>query len=268
MLGADGTMRAMTARHRLAAYPAMKTAPLIWVIDTRSTSVATCWSVLDSGERRRAGQYLKDVDRRNFIATRAALRHALASIADIEPAAFRFGTGAWGKPFIAAPACHATMQFSVAHTGSIGLIAAAPSRRIGIDVEQRCRVDDRYPIAKQVLGAELAISLDRLDESARDQAFLRCWTVAEAFAKATGLGLAGFAGALPLRVSNAEVIGITDADAAQAETGLAWSIVPLDLGADYAEYIASLIVECAPGETIASPVAAPWPAKPGAALLM
>ena len=261
-------MRAMTAGDRLAGYPAMKIAPLIWVVDTRTTSVATCWTVLDCEERRRAEQYLKDVDRRTFIVTRAALRCTLASIAGVEPATFRFGIGAWGKPFIAAPASHATLQFSVAHSGSIGLIAVAPLRRIGIDVEQRRRVDDCHPIAKEVLGDELAASLERLDENARDQAFLRCWTVGEAFAKATGLGLAGFAGALPLRARGCDGPGIRVADAPKAAPGLEWSIVPLDLGADYADYIGSMIVECAPGDAMANPVPTPWTMKPGVGFLI
>jgi phosphopantetheinyl transferase len=218
-------------------------APVIWAHDTATAAFSTCWEFLDAKERQQAERYSKGSDRRAFVATRAALRCMLASIAGREPAAFRFAMGAWGKPFIVAPAAHAGLQFSVAHSETVSLVAVAPFRRVGVDIERRRRVDGWQRIATRVLGVELAAQLMRIDDEVRDHAFLRSWTAAEAFAKATGLGWGGLGGGVLLSANDATVSRLWIASGPMAAPGLEWSVLELDAGPDH---VATLVIESAP----------------------
>src|SRR5262249_50036850 len=142
--GADETLigwgRSMLGRH-IRGQVALISAPLIWQVDVAAMRIADCWDFLDSQERLRADGCVKQADRTVFVATRAALRCALASITHVDPKSFHFEAGPWGKPFIAAPTGLATLQFSVAHSGSVALITVAPLRRIGIDLERSRQVE-------------------------------------------------------------------------------------------------------------------------------
>jgi 4'-phosphopantetheinyl transferase len=213
---------------------------LVWQVDATALT-ASCWDLLDAHEQTRAERYVRQADRIVFVATRAALRRALASITSVDPKSFLFEAGREGKPFIAAPIGLATLQFSVAHSESIGLIAIDPLRRVGIDLERRRHVDGWREIAMDILGQDTTSMLTGLDEGARHHAFLRCWTAAEAFAKATGLGLAGFGGRIPLCVkrSQAACLRIT---ANETTSGAEWAIMELDLGKDH---VGALVVESA-----------------------
>ncbi len=92
-----------------------------------------------------------------------------------------------GKPAAVLPGAVAAPWFSLAHGG--GYVAAAVSTcgRIGVDVEP-CR-----PWEPAVLERVFAhVDVERvtaLEGVERDRAFVRLWTMAEAFAKATGEGL-------------------------------------------------------------------------------
>jgi 4'-phosphopantetheinyl transferase len=213
---------------------------LVWLVDASAIPIANCWDFLDPQERIRGERCVRHADRIIFVAARSALRCALASVTGVDPKAFRFEAGPWGKPFIVTPAELATLHFSVAHSGSIALITVAPFRHVGIDLERRRRVESWQEIALDVLGQDTTALLKELDEGHRHHAFLRCWTAAEAFAKATGLGLAGFGGRIPLcvRRSEATTIQIT---AVPTPSSSEWPITEIDVGKDH---VGSLVVEC------------------------
>jgi hypothetical protein len=81
------------------------------------------------------------------------------------------------------------------------VVALSDGRRIGVDVEQIRAVPDRREIVTEVLGADLADALCNLSETVQDRTFLRLWTAAEAYVKATGTGFAGLEGPIPLSLS-------------------------------------------------------------------
>lgn len=212
----------------------------IWVVNSASLDVRSCERLLDVQERARAAGYFADTDRRAFVATRACLRYVLGSMMGIEPSTLQFGVGAWGKPFIAAPINQTLIDFSVAHSGAIGLVAVARKRRIGVDLEYFRAVEDWINIATNTFGVQLAHKLANLEREQRSKTFLRCWTIGEAFAKATGLGLAGLGGTLPVGSVSGDFAEIRITGGPPPRAGWQWSIATLDV---HDSHIASMIIE-------------------------
>ncbi len=143
-------------------------------------------ATLDDAERSRAERILRPLARDRFILARTALRTVLGGYLQVEPARVPLGAEPAGKPLLVAPA---GLAFSLSHTGGVVVIAVTARARVGVDVERRGR---RTPpgVMRRVLDEqELALVLAAPAER-RDEAFLRHWTVKEAYVKALGTGIA------------------------------------------------------------------------------
>jgi 4'-phosphopantetheinyl transferase len=153
-------------------------------------------ALLDDEERDRAGRFRVDAARKRFVVSRAALRLVLGRIAGMAPESLRFvrrcghcGSTGHGKPYLSGGS---GLDFSLAHSGDLALIAVARGRRVGADVERvRTRTD---VLAVAGGGFSLAERLEiesQPTDCERREAFFRCWTRKEAYLKALGVGLAG-----------------------------------------------------------------------------
>ncbi len=185
--------------------------------------------VLDAVERARAARYAFEDGRQAFIARRAALRHVLGRYTGEAPEAIRFAQGSNGKPRL--ERSPADLHFNVTHSAGRSLIAVAPGRRVGVDlesVEHGGRPDEVVEVALSPRELE---AWRALPDELRPAAFLRAWTCKEAFLKATGEGLArrpsGFA--IPKRLP-----------AALDREGTTWSVSELR---PWPEFAAALAVE-------------------------
>lgn len=97
-----------------------------------------------------------------------------------------FTTSARGRPSLRnAP----SLDFSLAHTEKIALLAVSTNGRVGIDVEEDRRIGEPMEIGLALFGMELTRRLGLLRGTARQKMFLRLWVRAEALLKATGEGL-------------------------------------------------------------------------------
>jgi 4'-phosphopantetheinyl transferase len=136
---------------------------------------------LSDEELIRAGRFVSDSARRTFTAVRVALRCILADYVGRTPGSLRFEYGAFGKPSLSGDA---TLQFSVSHSGDVGVVAVS-SRRVGIDVEQVRYVTDDVLADSLTPGeqARVGASSDPL------ASFFAHWTLKEAYLKARGVGL-------------------------------------------------------------------------------
>jgi 4'-phosphopantetheinyl transferase len=212
----------------------------IFVVDAAQLDFDRCLAVLDRTEIERVRKYAEERDRRAFVASRASLRHALASTIDAEPDRIRFGVGAWGKPFVVAPNSPSGLDFSVSHSGNHALVAISSHGRVGIDIELRREVEEWDKIAAMTFGTIWAGRLGELGDVARMAHFLRSWTVAEAFAKATGLGLAGLGGVVRLEQGDGGPTDIRIKDGPSPRMGMRWGAAPIAI---HSAYIASLVFE-------------------------
>ena len=121
--------------------------------------------------------------REKFLRRRLLTRLCAAHYLGIDPAGCVIAHGAAGKPVLVSPA--ARLHLSVSARGEIAAVAVARTR-IGIDLE---RADGPHVIPWNILRAYERAALNDLPEAERIRAFLRLWTVKEAYLKALGTGL-------------------------------------------------------------------------------
>jgi 4'-phosphopantetheinyl transferase len=142
---------------------------------------AAVGAVLTEDELLRAARFKVEDGRRNFVATRGALRILLGRYLDEDPATLRFTATPTGKPGLVQPSM---LQFNVSHSGDVGFIAVG-GVELGIDVEQIKPRRDLEGLAKRVFTTR-----EREAISGEALAFHRHWVAKEAFVKATGRGVA------------------------------------------------------------------------------
>jgi 4'-phosphopantetheinyl transferase len=135
----------------------------------------------------RAARFHRARDRELFAAGRAWLRHVLARYAGTAPARLELTTGPHGKPALAPP--HVALQFNLAHTGSLALLAVTRVAAVGVDVEAIAPMAELAAIAQRQFAAAEWQRWSALAERDRLEAFYACWTRKEAYVKALGDGL-------------------------------------------------------------------------------
>jgi 4'-phosphopantetheinyl transferase len=111
----------------------------------------------------------------------------LARYLDVEPESLTITATDRGKPWLAGP--RSDLEFNIAHSQNLALLAFTRGRSVGIDVEWTRPIEDAVAIANRFFSPAENSALNAVDESARDEAFFNCWTRKEAFIKATGEGL-------------------------------------------------------------------------------
>lgn len=145
--------------------------------------------LLDASERERAGRFVFETGRVEYIAAHALVRSALAEELGADPRAFRFVTGAYGKPAAWLGGQPAPVSFSLSHTRGMVAVGIAPAGlELGVDVENGLRKVDLSIADHYFAPPELAWLMGHA-EPQRGRAFMTLWTLKEAFIKATGKGL-------------------------------------------------------------------------------
>lgn len=145
----------------------------LWLIDLDVQSAAA--ESLPEAVPLRASRFVRDTERRRYLASHAALRHALR-------AAGPFTTGDHGKPALASPPPH----FNLSRRDGWAAIAVSATHEVGVDIETLRPIDDAPQLAALHFTPQEQAALQAGDA---DHAFLRVWTRKEACMKATGLGL-------------------------------------------------------------------------------
>jgi medium-chain acyl-[acyl-carrier-protein] hydrolase len=147
--------------------------------------VAHLAPLLDPSERERADKFRFPADRDQYIVGRALLRCLLAAHVRQAPQELRFAYAAAGKPLLRDHG----LQFNLAHSGGLALLALAGRRAVGVDVEHLNRPIEITCIADRYFNPEEQAVLKAEPAAERLPAFFRAWTRKEAYMKATGQGL-------------------------------------------------------------------------------
>lgn len=165
---------------------------LRWLLaDQAEAARIDAWhGLLDATEQASAARFRAEADRRAYIAAHALLRQMLAEAGGLPAAAWRFTRGAQGKPEIAAEHEMPWLRFSLSHTRGLAACALAGTDDIGLDVEDLDRRAASPDLARRYFAPEEAAWLDAVPAEDRHAAFLRLWTLKEAYVKATGEGIA------------------------------------------------------------------------------
>jgi 4'-phosphopantetheinyl transferase len=162
----------------------------VWQIfqDDVTSRVDEFRHLLSPEELQRADRYRYNKDRNQFTIARAWLRRLIGKYLGDDTASVRFQFSEKGKPSLPGPHAN-SLEFNVAHSGNVILLAFARGRRLGVDVEQIRTDFTTDEVAERFFSAAERRSLRNLAPAVRYEAFFRCWTRKEAYIKATGDGL-------------------------------------------------------------------------------
>jgi 4'-phosphopantetheinyl transferase len=140
-------------------------------------------------ERARADRFHFPRDRRRYAAARGVLRSILGRYTDVPPAQVQIREGPKGKPFLMKGDGPATLQFNLAHSGNLALIAVIDRHPVGVDLEQLRDMPDADDIAGRFFSAHECAELSVIPQAQGLEAFFATWTRKEAYIKGRGEGL-------------------------------------------------------------------------------
>lgn len=160
-------------------------ATLLWLRDDGSAmpdALATRLAVAEQDELTTLAHAGR---RRGFVLSRLLLRRALTTHTGEPDAGFTFSRAASGRLQLDHPALHASLSHGLGRVAA--LVADAPC---GVDIEG-ARANDGLRLARRHFAATEIAYLESLPDHARQDGFLRLWTLKEAAVKALHQGLAG-----------------------------------------------------------------------------
>lgn len=198
--------------------------------DLPAPVTAAMMAALPEGERLRAERIRHGGARAGFVVARARLRQLLAGYLGVSPGELVLRTTPAGKPELepSGPG-NGSLHFSVAHSGSLALLAFAPVG-IGVDVERVRPVPRAARVARRVFGAPTRTVLESLGPGDAEAAFFAAWTQREAMVKAVGSTVLRAPDPLDFAWPPAALrqLRMEDDDAS------CWTIAPLPVEAPYA----------------------------------
>ncbi len=184
---------------------------------------------LSKDERQRGRRFMHPLVRREFVRTRAWLRHILARYLQEPPERLRFAYGSEGKPRLADAEEGRGICFNVAHSHGVALAAVTLERPVGVDVEKVHDARDLEGLAERYFSPNEIVALQGLDRARRSRGFYLAWTRKEAFIKALGLGLAFPLDAFDVCLTPGEPAAILAVRSSRT-TREQWTAIDIDLG--------------------------------------
>ena len=174
-------------------------------LDVNSEQRAELRATLASAEIERAKGFVFESDRSRFEAARGTLRLLLSKYLNCAASEIQVLANELGKPFV-----EGDISFNLSHSDGLAVYAFARSSPVGIDLE-RIRADIEYlEIAGRHFTEKEVEELRAATDERKIEVFFRSWTRKEAFAKATGRGLAALSGIQDiLESSRTEALGNT-----------------------------------------------------------
>jgi 4'-phosphopantetheinyl transferase len=193
-------------------------------------TLATC---LTPDERARAARFRFDRDRQRFSTARAVLRHVIGAYLRCPPQHIRLHYGSHGKPRLNLEE-GAGIDFNVAHSDALALIALTQGRAVGVDLERIRPGIVTDALAAATLSPAETVLFYSLPPEKRADAFFSIWTRKEAYLKATGDGLSR-------HLDEVEIVSAADFRAVRPDDDRyldGWTVRALSPAAGYAAAVA------------------------------
>jgi len=169
---------------------------------------------LPASERERAAGILSPRGRRRWVASRWALRMALAERLDEDPGAIEIRVGPRGKPELAERSRHSphpgganvgcALRFNLSHSAGVALIAIGRGCEVGVDVEWVDPGRDVLALARRGLDPVAVAAVWEVPPVERPRAFYDAWARREAVAKCLGVGLGAPLPEVPVTVTEVD----------------------------------------------------------------
>ncbi|TWU17406.1 4'-phosphopantetheinyl transferase psf-1 [Novipirellula galeiformis] len=150
---------------------------------------AFCHQWLDESECERAERFRVMTSRNQHIVGRGMARHLLGG-SEVPARSIEFHALQHGKPAVKSPP-EIAQPFNIAHTDGLVLCGIGHTKHqlLGVDVERLERRTDPELATRYFSAPEIEYVHSFADARKRKSAFLRVWTLKEAFIKAIGTGL-------------------------------------------------------------------------------
>lgn len=148
-----------------------------------------CRNLLSEDELKKWRKFHFERDRQLYLVAHAMVRFVLAAYLDTEPEALQFTANRYGRPELVRNPGMADVRFNLSHAQGLAALVVNCGADCGVDVEARRDLGDLAAMAGQVLTATERDYLWRLPAAERNWAFLKFWTLKEAYIKAVGKGL-------------------------------------------------------------------------------
>ena len=145
--------------------------------------------LLSKDELSRAARFRFQLHRNRFIAGRGFLRYLLGGYLETDPASLEFAYGPNGKPALPGAAHASEIEFNLAHSEDLALLAVAKGLPIGVDVEVVRQLSDAGDLVARFFCARENKIFSQLTVAEQPAAFFNLWTRKEALLKATGEGI-------------------------------------------------------------------------------
>ncbi len=158
----------------------------VWRLAIPTGPVEELLPLLSGAEQSRAARYTAPLARQEFIAARGGLRILLGRYLGERPETLRFREGGKGKPALDRSD---PLQFNVAHSHGLALLAIASSLEVGVDVESAEREVSIPELLETVCSASERAEFAVAPLQDHPDMFFRLWTAKEAYVKAVGGGL-------------------------------------------------------------------------------
>lgn len=194
-------------------------------------------ALMSDDERAREQRFLVEPARRLHVLARGLQREVLSSyLPGTTPSELRFISSATGRPALAPPFDASGLDFNLAHTRGLAVLAVTRSAALGIDTEV---YDKKVPleVARRFFSPVEADALEALPGDAQPRRFLRLWTLKESYLKAEGSGIAGGLGSMTFRIDDA---GACTFERATDPRAAHWSFSQFDVGDRHVLAIARL----------------------------
>jgi phosphopantetheinyl transferase len=163
----------------------------LWLCDLDDSQVLSHCdeSFLAMDELHRAERLRSERQRQLFLRRRALRRFLLGQFLRTSPRTICFVENIFGKPQLA-QFSPARCEFSTSHSENVFAMAIAPESEIGVDVEVLRPDWNLKSFAAMCLNRRQITRLENFPRQERQKQFLRFWSLREAFAKASGDGIA------------------------------------------------------------------------------
>jgi 4'-phosphopantetheinyl transferase len=144
---------------------------------------------LSADELERAHRFRFARHRNRFIAGRGLLRAVLAEYLGCAPEGLRFSYSPFGKPCLSGPFASSGLEFNLAHSQDLALLAVTRAGAIGVDLERVRVLEDAAELVNRFFSPNESALFRRLPDDQKPAAFFNLWTRKEAWLKATGEGI-------------------------------------------------------------------------------
>ena len=165
----------------------------VWILELEVAAprLEELGAVLSRDERERASKFRFPELRRRFTVSHAGLRMILGRYLGMNPGSIVFQYAERGKPSLDPRLGRELPEFNLAHSSELALVAIAPDRVVGVDLERKQWKASLKDIATRYFSpGECGILEDAATTTEKADCFYSLWSMKEAILKATGEGIA------------------------------------------------------------------------------